>query len=216
MVVTPQTTPEELRDRRLPTIDTLPAPIDERFAHTIEPIPADVLTRSTWVEGCPVPVADLAYITMTFWGFDDRSHTGEMIVAASQAENVVGVFEKLHGARFPIEEMRVVSVADLDAEPTGDGNNTTGFVCRPVTGGSRFSEHAYGLAIDINPFHNPYQRGALILPELAVDYLDRSANLAGAVQPGDVVVEAFAAIGWGWGGDWQSLKDYQHFALNNR
>ncbi|MGH1491548.1 MAG: M15 family metallopeptidase [Acidimicrobiales bacterium] len=216
LVVVPQTTPEELRDRRLLTIDTLPTPADESFRFTIGAIPADVLARSTWVDGCPVPVDGLAYLTMTFWGFDGRVHTGEMIVNAAQADNMVSVFEKLHAARFPIEEMRVVSQADLDAEPTGDGNNTTAFVCRAVTGGSRFSEHAYGLAIDINPFHNPYKRGALILPELAVEYLDRAGQKPGVVVAGDVAVEAFAAIGWEWGGDWRSLKDYQHFALNNR
>ena len=25
---------------------------------------------------------------------------------------------------------------------------------------------------------------------------------------------AFHAIGWTWGGDWRSLKDYQHFSAN--
>lgn len=215
-MLTPQTTPEELRDRQLATIDLLPAPTDDRFQATISPIPDEVLTRSTWQEGCPVAVADLAYVVMTFWGFDDQAHTGEMIVNAPQADNIVAVFEKLYEARFPIEEMRVVSPADLEAKPTGDGNNTASFVCRAVTGGSRFSEHAYGLAIDLNPFHNPYRRGDLILPELAVDYLDRSTAKPGVVVAGDVAVEAFAAIGWSWGGDWRSLKDYQHFALNNR
>jgi hypothetical protein len=215
-VITPQTTPEELRDRRLPTIDTLPAPPDDRFQSSLGPVPDEVLARSTWTEGCPVSPDELAYLTMSFWGFDGAAHTGEMVVHRDQAENVVAVFEKLHRARYPIEEMRVVAPADLVALPTGDGNNTTGFVCRPVTGGSRFSEHAYGLAIDVNPFLNPYIRGDLLLPELAGHYLDRDTPRPGVVTGGDVVVEAFASIGWGWGGEWRSLKDYQHFALNNR
>ncbi|MGB5760087.1 MAG: M15 family metallopeptidase, partial [Acidimicrobiales bacterium] len=216
LVAVPQTTPDALRDRRFATVDTLPAPSVDRFTYRAGPIPGDVLARSTWTEGCPVAIGDLTYLRLSFWGFDGRPHTGELIVNAEVAEDVAAVFEKLYDARFPIEEMRVVSMADLGAEPTGDGNNTTGFVCRPVTGGTAFSQHAHGLAIDINPFHNPYLRADLLLPELSASYLDRAEAKPGTVHPGDPVVEAFAGIGWGWGGDWRSLKDYQHFSQNNR
>ncbi len=211
-----QDTPPELVDRELPTIDTLPPPPDETFAATIAVLAGEPLARSTWVEGCPVPAEQLRYITVTFWGFDDRHHTGELIVHEDEADNIVAVFAQLHAARFPIEEMRIVTPADLDALPTGDGNNTASFVCRAVTGGSRFSEHAYGLAIDINPFHNPYIRGQLVLPELASSFLAREALSPGMIGPDSIAVEAFAAVGWEWGGDWNSLKDYQHFALHNR
>ena len=216
LAAVPQTTPDALRDRRFATVDTLPAPSGDRFTYRAGPIPGDVLARSTWTEGCPVAVVDLTYVRLSFWGFDDRPHTGELIVNAEVAEDIAAVFEKLYDARFPIEEMRVVSLADLDAEPTGDGNNTTSFVCRPVTGGTAFSQHAHGLAIDINPFHNPYLRADLLLPELSASYLDRAEAKPGTVQPGDLIVEAFGDIGWGWGGDWRSLKDYQHFSHNNR
>ncbi len=175
-----------------------------------------MLARSTWNESCPVEPDELAYLTMTFWGFDDRAHTGEMIVHADVGDDVIAVFERLFAARFPIEEMRVVTMAELGAPPTGDGNNTTAFVCRPVTGGSRFSEHAFGLAIDLNPFHNPYQKGEIVLPELATSYLERSDDRAGIVTENSVAVSAFDDIGWGWGGRWNSLKDYQHFSRNDR
>ncbi len=191
-----------------------------RFAFTIEPLEGEPLRRSTWNEMCPVPTDDLRYVTVAFWGFDGRHHTGELIVAAAEAEAVVSVFERLHAIRFPIEEMRIVTPADVVARQTGDGNNTASFVCRLVTGGSRFSEHAYGLAIDINPFHNPYQRDENVIPSLASSYLDRSALLPGMIVPGepsgDEAIAAFADIGWEWGGNWTSLKDYQHFAKHNR
>jgi hypothetical protein len=215
-VVAGQVTPDELLDRRFETVDLLAPPPDGAFAATIGPLEGEVLARSTWVEGCPVGVDDLAYVTVSFRGFDGGAHTGELIVHRSVATDLVGVFERLWDAGFPIEEMRVTSRADLDAAATGDGNNTAAFVCRPVTGGSTFSEHASGLAIDINPFLNPYQRGDLVLPELAAAYLQRSPARDGMITDGDVVVEAFAAIGWGWGGDWTSLKDYQHFSHNGR
>lgn len=209
-------TPVELVDRQFPTIDSLPPPSTVQFASSIEPLTGDALTRSTWREGCPVPPTDLRYLRVSFRGFDGLAHTGELIVAATVAEDIVGVFEQLWEANFPLEEMRIVTTADLDAEPTGDGNNTGSFVCRPVTGGSSFSQHAYGLAIDVNSFHNPYAKGTLVLPELAAAYLDRSNHRPGMLADGDVVVEAFAAIGWQWGGHWTTLKDWQHFSQNGR
>ncbi len=214
-------TPPELVDRQLPTIDSLPPPskgqfASSHFASSIEPLSGDALARSTWREGCPVAPADLRYLQVSFRGFDGLAHTGELIVAATVADDIVSVFERLWEADFPLEEMRIVTMADLEAEPTGDGNNTGSFVCRPVTGGSSFSQHAYGLAIDVNSFHNPYVKGSLVLPELAGAYVDRSVHRPGMLADGDVVVEAFADIGWQWGGHWTTLKDWQHFSQNGR
>ena len=175
-------------------------------------VPADVLARSTWQPRCPVAAADLRYLTMSFWGYDNRQHTGEMIVNARVADAVTRVFGHLYDARFPLEEMRVVAAAELTAPPTGDGNNTTAFVCRSAVGRTRWSAHAFGLAIDVNPFCNPYTRGNLVLPELSSSYLDRANVRPGMIEPGDVVVRSFAAIGWSWGAEWRSPKDIQHFS----
>jgi len=207
-----QPTPPELVDRRFVTEDLLPPPSGDRFVATIDPVPDDALARSTWLEACPVSLDQLRYLTVSFWGFDGRPHTGELLVNTSQAESVAGVFEAMWDLRFPIEQMRVTRQDELDAPPTGDGNNTESFVCRPVTGGTSWSQHAYGMAIDINPFHNPYHRGDVVIPELASAYLDRSRLLPGMLFRGDGVVEAFGATGWEWGGEWNTLKDYQHFS----
>lgn len=207
-----QPTPAELIDRRLATPDVLPPPDSREFHWTIGPIPDDVLTRSSWVPECPVAVDELAYVTVSHIGFDGAFHTGEIIVNAAVAEDVVGVFRRLHEARFPIEQMRVITKEEIDAPPTGDWNDTTSFVCRPAVGSNGWSQHAFGLAIDINPFHNPYLKGDLVLPELASAYLDRSDLRPGMVQQGDVVFEAFRTIGWAWGGNWNTLKDWMHFS----
>ncbi|MGF1597679.1 MAG: M15 family metallopeptidase [Acidimicrobiales bacterium] len=215
--VPPQTTPPELVDRNLITVDTLPPPTVDEFTATVAPLTGDPLDRSTWSARCPVASDELSYITMTFWGFDNRSHTGEMIVNVAVADDVVDVFRKLYEARFPIEEMRIVTPEDLAAPPLGDGNNTTSFSCRAVVGTtSTFSQHAHGLAVDINPFHNPYHKGDVVLPELATVYLDRSPGDKGVITEGDLVTTAFDEIGWGWGGRWETLKDFQHFSFNNR
>jgi hypothetical protein len=209
-----QVTPPELADRRIVTPDHLPPPPDATFRSSVAPVPAGVRDRSTWQPGCPVDIGDLRYVQLSFWGFDQRAHTGELLVHATVADDVVAVFRDLHDARFPIEEMRIVHPDELDAPPTGDGNNTTAFVCRPVRGQDHWSQHAHGLAVDINPFHNPYRKGELVLPELASAYTDRAHVRPGMVIEGDVATSGFDAIGWGWGGRWSSLKDWMHFSAD--
>ena len=205
-------TPPALTNRSLPTVDRLPPPADGRYASTVAAVPDDVLARSTWQPSCPVPARDLRYLTMSFWGYDNHPHTGEMIVNARVADAVTRVFGHLYEARFPLEEMRVVAAPELTAPPTGDGNNTSAFVCRGAVGQTRWSAHAYGLAVDVNPFCNPYVKGNLVLPELSSSYVDRANVRPGMIEPGDVVVRSFAAIGWSWGAEWTSLKDIQHFS----
>lgn len=205
-------TPEVLTVRDLPTRDLLPPPASGGYEAGIEPVPPDVLARSTWQPACPVTAGELRYLTMSFVGFDGRPHTGEMIVHGDVARDVVAVFEQLFAARFPIEEMRVVAAAELDIPPTGDGNNTSAFVCRPAVGQSSWSAHAYGLAIDVNPFLNPYHRDDLVLPELASAYLDRAWLRPGMLRDGGPVVSAFEEIGWSWGGRWTRPLDIMHFS----
>ena len=204
--------------RRFPTADLLPPPEGGRFRSTIGPVTDAIRQRmgETWSPRCPVALADLRYLTVSFRGFDDRAHTGELVIAADEAEDVVSVFRALFAADFPIEEMRLPTTADLDAPPTGDGNNTAGLVCRAARGTTSWSAHAYGLAIDVNPFLNPYSKGDVVLPERASAYLDRSRAQPGIIHDGDLVVREFTRIGWSWGGAWSSLKDYQHFSATGR
>jgi len=180
------------------------------------PAPASVLRRSTWSPECPVRAAELAWVRLTFRGFDGARHTGELLVHTDVADDVVTVFRDLWRAEFPMEQVAVTTRAERDATPTGDGNATSAFNCRPVTGGSSSSEHAYGRAIDVNPFQNPYVKGDVVLPELARSYLDRDRVRPGMVTADGPVVAAFARVGWGWGGRWRSLKDHQHFSSTDR
>lgn len=208
-------TPEVLRDRRLPTTDRLPTPADGGFAATVQPVSDDVRVRmgESWSPACPVALADLRYVTVSFRGFDGAPHTGELVVAASVADDVVQVFRRLFADGFPIEEMRLPTTADLQAPPTGDGNNTAAYVCRAARGATRWSAHAYGTAVDVNPFHNPLVRRDLVVPELASAYVDRSDVRPGMHLPGGPAVRAFADAGWSWGGQWRNSKDYMHFSL---
>ena len=208
-------TPRLLRERRFTLPDSVPSLPGRGFASRIvSPAPEEVLRRSTWRPGCPVSRGDLAWVRVTFRGFDGGRHTGELLVHASVAEDLVSVFADLWRARFPLEQMRITRAGELSAPPTGDGNNTESFVCRSTPGGTSFSQHAYGLAIDLNMFQNPYVKDGLVLPELASAYLDRGWRRPGMIHRGGPVVAAFDRIGWGWGGDWHTLKDWQHFSLS--
>ena len=108
---------------------------------------------------------------------------------------MVTVFGRLYAARFPIEQMHITTKAEAAAAPTGDGNNTSAFNCRPVRGQTTgFSQHAYGLAIDVDPFQNPYVKGDLVLPELASWYLDRDRHAPGIITASGPVVRAFLPL----------------------
>lgn len=208
-------TPKVLQVRALPTEDLLPPPVDGQFHASTTPITGALRQRmgATWRPGCPVPLTTLRYVTVVFRGFDGRPHTGELVVASRAAGSVVRAFRSLFAQGFPIEQMRLPTTADLTAPPTGDGNNTAAFVCRRARGQSRFSAHAYGLAIDVNPFQNPFVRDDLVLPELASAYRNRTWHRPGMLLAGSAAVRAFTDRGWTWGGTFRRPKDYQHMSL---
>jgi hypothetical protein len=211
-------TPKELRVRRMPSVDVLPPPPTDEFVSSISRITPKVRDRmgTSWEPGCPVGLRDLRYVRVVFHGFDKLPHTGELIVHEDHARGIVEVFRTLYDARFPIEQMTLPTSNKRDRTPSGDGNGTGAMVCRATTAATSYSAHAYGLAIDVNPFQNPYINDGLLLPELAGAYLDRSWHRPGMIRPGGVVVRAFADIGWSWGGAWHTLKDYQHFSATGR
>ncbi|SEB90820.1 D-alanyl-D-alanine carboxypeptidase [Nocardioides exalbidus] len=208
-------TPSVMRHRRWTLPDDVRMLPGTGFAsRVVSPAPRRVIARSTWQEGCPVAASDLAWVRVVFWGFDAQRHTGELLVNSAVADDLVQVFRTLYRVRFPQERLAIARTYDPDAPSTGDGNETSAFVCRPSTGATYFSQHAYGLAIDIDSFQNPYQKGDVVLPELASSYLRRDRVRAGMITPDGPVVRAFARIGWEWGGSWRSSKDYMHFSQN--
>ncbi len=119
-----------------------------------------VIARSTWAPGCPVQARDLAWVRLTFWGFDDapahRRAAGEPVRGGT---TWCEVFRDLYDARFPIEEMRITTKAEQTAPPTGDGNDTAAFNCRPVRGATSYSQHAYGLGDRRQPVPEPLPQG---------------------------------------------------------
>lgn len=153
---------------------------------------------------------------MSHWNYAGSVSTGKLVVAAGLANQVVDIFRDLYDARFPIERMELVDKYNGDDDQSMAANNTSAFNCRLVTGGSSYSEHSYGRAIDVNPLVNPYVKGSTVLPPAGSAYVDRSLDAPGMIHANDEVVQAFASRGWIWGGTWSSLKDYQHFSTTGK
>jgi hypothetical protein len=191
-----------------------------RFDAAIERIDsatASTMTGSSWRPGCPVGLEDLRVVRLRYWGFDRRIHRGRLVVHREVALPIVDIFHRMFDARFPIARMRLVDAYDADDDRSTRANNTSAFNCRAITGGSTWSRHAYGMAIDINPVQNPYvYADGSVLDPAAVPYLDRTRRAPGMIHDGDVVDRAFAAHGWRWGGRFRTIKDYQHFDHSGR
>ncbi len=182
------------------------------FEAEIAPVRWDEL-RHSYRAGCPVGPAQLRAVHVSYWSFDGRPRAGTIVVARRVAPDVVTVFRKLWSARFPIRRLRPVSAYGGSDDASMDADNTSGFNCRFVGGTSRWSMHAYGEAIDVNPVENPYARGSTVSPPAGRAYLDRSRYRPGMAVDGGVLARAFASVGWKWGA---SFGDYQHFSTTGR
>ena len=179
---------------------------------TAEPVTAAELGAS-WRPGCPVGPGRLRRVGVDYLGFDGQTHRGELIVHEDLAAEVIAIFERLYRLRYPIEKIRTVErYPAADDELSMEDNNTSAFNCRSIPGTGRWSEHAYGRAIDLNPSLNPciYADGTF-QPRTAGAYSDRTRTDPGLLHDGDPAERAFSDRGWQWGGAWANPIDYQHF-----
>jgi hypothetical protein len=188
----------------------LPAP---PFAHSVSRVSAAQLPHS-WHRGCPVAPAQLRRLRLRYWGFDRQAHLGTLVVNARAVTPLVRVFARLYSARFPIRRMRPIDAYGGSDERSLNADNTAAFNCRRAvaSGPKRWSVHAYGLAIDVNPVENPYVEGGRVHPRAGRAYLNRSRVRRGMAVRRGLLVRSFAAVGWLWGGRWTGTPDYQHFS----
>ena len=183
------------------------------FTHTVARVTPAQLPYS-WHAGCPVAPAQLRRLRVAYWGFDGRAHTGALVVNADAVSDLVHVFARLYAARFPIRRMRPIDAYRGRDEPSLEADNTAAFNCRYAVapGPKRWSAHAFGRAIDVNPVENPYLEGGRVHPRRGRAFLDRSRRRPGMAVRGGLLVRAFAGVGWAWGGRWAGSPDYQHFS----
>ena len=181
-----------------------------------EPIPQylrDEMWGKTISEKSHVNFDDLSCVTLTHIGYDGKPHQGKLIVDKDLAEEVIAIFKELYAIKFPIEKIQPACYYNgIDNESMTD-NNTSAFNDRPIEGSGVLSYHQLGRAIDINPLVNPYIKfsNGEILPPAGDPYLVRKKDVRGMIKSDSECVRIFKKYGWKWGGDWNSLKDYQHF-----
>lgn len=193
------------------------APAYDASIHRLPAGIRDLMTGSSWRPGCPVALHDLRLVRLRYWGFDGEAHRGRLVVHRAWARGIANTFGDLYEARFPIRRMRLVDRYGADDMRSMRADNTSAFNCRYRGGGCCvWSQHAYGRAVDINPVENPWVGSWGVSPPNGAAYADRTPIRRGMIGPRGPVVEAFADIGWIWGGTWRSSKDYQHFSANGR
>ncbi len=169
----------------------------------------------SWHEGCPVPLDDLRVLRFTHLTHEGGETRGEVIVHAEVAKEVLATLQELRAVGFSLTGARPVREHDGDDDKSMAADNTSAFNCRKVSGSSRFSEHSYGRAIDLNPLRNPWVRGQQVEPPEGRAWLERD-DRPGVITADGPVVGAFSKIGWSWGGLWRSSRDYQHFSESGR
>jgi hypothetical protein len=184
-----------------------------RFAGTVSAVTRAQL-RYSYRPGCPVGPSQLRLARVSYWGFDRREHTGSIVVNKRLVHDVLTVFARLYAARFPIRRLQPIDAYRGSDPASMAADNTSGFNCRYAVapGARRWSAHAYGEAIDVNPVENPYVEGGQVQPPAGAAFLDRGRLRPGMAAPGTAVNDAFATVGWLWGGRWAASPDYQHFS----
>ncbi len=168
-------------------------------------------------ENCPLPVEDLRYLHLLHKDLDGNTKEGEMICSVHIADTLLEIFRELYAAGYPIEKIRLVDEYGADDETSMRDNNSSCFNFRFISGTKRISKHGLGLAVDINTLYNPFVRekdGRIIVePSTAVEYTDRTKDFPYKINKDDLCYKLFTEHGFEWGGEWKTVKDYQHFEL---
>ena len=186
---------------------------------SVSPLSDSLFARmqgQSYPEGCTVPRSDLRHVRVLHVDAQGMVHKGELVCNKAIAQDLVDIFRQLYQARYPIEKIRLIDDYEADDEQSMSDNNTSSFCYRTVSGTKKLSKHALGMAVDINTRYNPYVRkGAdgrqLISPDNGRPYADRRKSYPYKIVKGDLLYRLFIQHGFQWGGNWRTMKDYQHF-----
>ena len=178
------------------------------------PIPPEVEARMRGVsypEEAEIKLDDLRYLKLSYVDFEGSPRVGEMVCNKAIAADLVEIFQALYEARYPIRSIRLIDDFGGDDEASMAADNTSCFNYRKKVGVRELSKHALGLAVDVNPFENPYVRPSRIRPADAKAFADRRKDFPHKIDKEDLCYQLFRAHGFSWGGTWRSVQDYQHF-----
>lgn len=192
------------------------APTDGFAIYEIDDEVFERIKGKSYPEGCTVPLEDLRYLTIRHFTPKGEEAAGELICNKSIAQDLLEIFQELYDNQYPIEKMVLIDEYNADDESSMRDNNSSCFCYRTIAGQKKISKHGYGIAIDINPLYNPYVKvrddgSKFIQPSTAGEYADRNKDYPMKIDRNDLAYKVFTKHGFEWGGDWTSLKDYQHF-----
>ena len=186
---------------------------------SVQPIPDSIFLRMqgrSWPEGCAVRRADLRYLRLSHFDAEKNEHVGEMVCNKVIANDLLEIFRELYRQKYPIQRIRLIDDYEAEDERSMRDNNTSCFCYRKVSGTTKLSKHATGMAVDVNTLYNPYVRNGkngrrIVEPATAVKYVDRSKSFPYKIVKGDLLYRLFIRHGFKWGGSWRTVKDWQHF-----
>lgn len=162
-----------------------------------------------------IPRGELRYIKALHITDKGEITLGEMVVNRAIASDIVAILSALFEAEYPIERMVLVDEYNADDEASMRANNSSAFNYRPTPGGTRLSAHSRGMAVDINPLYNPYVKvypdRVYVAPATATEYVNRYGAFPYKIDRDDLCCRLFLQHGFEWGGDYRTIKDYQHF-----
>lgn len=164
-----------------------------------------------------IAIEDLRYIKIKHFDFSGQERQGEIIVNKKIAKDTAEIFLDLYHHQYPLESVKLMDAFDGDDNRSMEANNTSAFNYRLIAGTSVLSRHGMGMAIDINPRLNPCVKGDSVDPDSGRQYIDRDPQKVpekwreGIIVKNDYIYSLFQSYGFAWGGDWNSVKDYQHF-----
>lgn len=206
-----------ITEKEVATTEAATTKVEENFIYdvvTIDEAMAKAMTGKSFHENPHIALEDLRVVHVPHYGFDGATHQGSLVVHEKIAEDILEIFTELYEAQYPIEKMIPVDAYEGDDNAAMVDNNTSAFNYRVVAGTVKLSNHAYGLAIDINPLVNPWvTKDGRVAPIEGEAYADRSLKAKGMIHKGGLCYEAFTSRGFAWGGDWKNSKDYQHFDI---
>ncbi len=179
----------------------------------IRPAIKSRIYKKSYPENCPFPLNELVLLNVTHINFNGKKQKGELIVSRRIADDMLFIFEKLFEQRYPIEKIRLIDDYDADDDISVANNNSSAFCYRTISDTTTISNHAYGIAVDINPYYNPYIKNGNIAQHVNFDFaFNRETNNEYFIKKNDFCYNLFKSRGFSWGGDWGNKnEDYQHF-----
>lgn len=198
------------------------APAATSASFTSVSVPEEVKTRmigNSYSAKAEIAFEELRYLRVLYYDFGGKISAGELVVNNAVSADTLEIFKTLYDEKYPIAKMALIDDFKGNDNLSMARNNTSAFCWRDVDGSKVISMHAFGLAVDLNPVQNPMVTTGTdgiqtVKPPEGAAYLDRTAQVTGLIVKGDVCYNAFISHGWEWGGDWTTMKDYQHFYKN--